>query len=45
MNEIDFILLTDYLFFLIFILFLALVIGLGIKGFVWLIVNLGVIQI
>jgi hypothetical protein len=44
MNEINFILLTDYLFFLIFVIFLALVIGLSIKGIVWLIVK-GVIKI
>jgi hypothetical protein len=44
MNEIDLII-SDYLFFLIFILFLALVIGFSIKGIVWLIEKLGVILI
>jgi hypothetical protein len=44
MNEIDLIL-TDYLFFLIFILFLALVIVSGVKGIVLLALKLGVIQI
>jgi hypothetical protein len=44
MSEIDLIL-TDYLFFLIFILFLALVIVFGVKGIVWLAVKLGAIQI
>jgi len=41
MNEIDFILLTDYLFFLIFVIFLALIIALSVKGFVLLIARLG----
>jgi hypothetical protein len=44
MNEIDLIL-TDYLFFLIFVIFLALVIGLSVKGIVWLVVKLGVIRL
>jgi hypothetical protein len=44
MNEIDLIL-TDYLFFLIFVLFLVLVIGFGIKGIIWLIEKLGVIRL
>jgi len=44
MNEIDLIL-TDYLFFLIFVIFLALVIGLSVKGIVWLIAKLGVIRL
>jgi len=44
MNEIDLIL-TDYLFFLIFVIFLALVIGLSVKGIVWLILKLGVVNV
>jgi hypothetical protein len=44
MNEIDSII-SDYLSFLVFILFLALVIVFGVKGIVWLAVKLGAIQI
>jgi hypothetical protein len=44
MDEINFILLTDYLFFLIFILFLALVIGFSVKAVVWLLTK-GAIKI
>jgi hypothetical protein len=44
MNEIDLIL-TDYLFFLVFVIFLALIIVLSVKGIVWLIVKLGVIKV
>jgi hypothetical protein len=44
MNEIDLII-SDYLFFLIFVIFLALVIAVSVKSIVWLIVKLGVIKI
>jgi hypothetical protein len=44
MNEIDLIL-ADYLFFLIFVIFLALVITVSMKSIVWLIMKLGVIKI
>jgi len=46
MNEIDTnLIISDYLFFLIFVIFLALVIGLSVKSIVWLIVKLGVIKV
>ena len=45
MNDVNIILLTDYLFFLIFVIFLALIIGLSVKGIVWLIVKLGVVNV
>jgi hypothetical protein len=44
MNELNSILL-DYFEYLIFTLLLALVIGFGIKGIVWLIEKLGVIRL
>jgi hypothetical protein len=44
-NDVNIILLTDYLFFLIFVIFLALIIGLSVKGIVWLIVKLGVVNV
>jgi len=45
MNDVNIILLTDYLFFLIFVIFLALIIGLSVKGIVWLIMKLGVVNV
>jgi len=42
MNEIDLII-SDYLFFLIFVIFLALVIAVSLKSIVWLALKLGVI--
>jgi hypothetical protein len=45
MSEIDInLIISDYLFFLIFVIFLALVIGLSVKSIVWLALKLGVIK-
>jgi hypothetical protein len=46
MSEIDInLIISDYLFFLIFVVFLALVIVVSVKSIVWPIVKLGVIRI
>jgi hypothetical protein len=46
MSEIDInLIISDYLFFLIFVIFLALVIVVSVKSIVWLALKLGVIKV